>query len=227
MRAVDVKFWGIFILVLVLFPSKSLCQPQAGKNPYVLFTGLVLTSDSLKPIPYVQIRNHRRGLIGYSDITGHFDVIVRKGDTITFAQAERENSWNIVPDTLSGNRYNVVKLMTQDTIHLPAVFIRAMPNRSIFNHQFVHQDIPDDAYERARKNLEAEEVKEELRNRPADAQASHLLLEQARTSQLYYYKQAPPQNYLSPTAWMQFLDAWKRGEFKKKKKKPQIILSPY
>jgi hypothetical protein len=46
-----------------------------------------------------------------------------------------------------------------------------MPLKSMFNHVFVTADIPDDAYERARKNLEQEALKEELKMRPADATA--------------------------------------------------------
>jgi hypothetical protein len=48
--------------------------------------------------------------------------------------------------------------MVQDTISMDAIFIRAMPLKSLFNNEFVHSDIPDDAYERARKNLENEAI---------------------------------------------------------------------
>ncbi|MBL7813041.1 MAG: hypothetical protein JNL57_12535 [Bacteroidetes bacterium] len=207
------------MLILSAVAQKSHAQVQENPNPYILFTGLVLTSDSLKPIPYVSIRNHRRGLIGYTDVYGHFDVVVRKGDTIWFTQAEKITSWHIVPDTLTGNRYNVVKLMVQDTIDIPVIFIRALPIKSMFNHEFVTKDIPADAYERARLNMESEANKEAEKLKPADAHQAQQLLAQTRASQLYYYKQAPPQNYLSPVAWMQFIEAWKRGDFKKKKKK--------
>ena len=204
-----------------LIPLRSFSQQKPGNqsNPYILFTGLVLTSDSLKPIQYVAIRNNRRGLIGYTDVYGHFDVVVKKGDTIWFTQLEKVSSWHIIPDTLKATKYHVVKLMSQDTINLPIIFIRALPIKSMFNHQFVNQNIEDDALEQARKNLAAEELKQELKLRPADAKASQQLLAQTRSSQLYYYKQAPPQNYLNPLVWMQFIEAWKRGEFKKKTKK--------
>ena len=211
--------WIFFIFLFLLNFNRVQAQPGKEKNPYILFTGMVLTSDSLRAIPYVNIKSNKRGLIGYTDYAGHFDVVVKKGDTIFFSLVEKVGSWHIVPDTLSGNRYNVIKLMTQDTIHIPAIFIRALPLKTLFNHEFVTRDIPDDAYERARKNLETEALKEELKMRPADATSSQSLLAQTRSSQLYYYKQAPPQNYLSPVAWMQFLEAWKRGDFKKKKKK--------
>jgi hypothetical protein len=217
----------ILIGLTFWFGIPSVSAQSSKSNPYILFTGLVLTSDSLKPIPYVNIRSSRRGLIGYTDISGYFDVVVKRGDTIFFQQIEKVASWHIVPDTLTGNRYNVVKLLTQDTIHIPAIFIRALPLKTLFNHEFVTRNIPDDALARARKNLENEAVKEELRLRPADAHAAQQILAQNRVQQLYYYKQAPPQNYLSPVAWMQFFEAWKRGDFKKKKKKTSTYVSPY
>jgi hypothetical protein len=216
--------------LIVLLGSNTIAKAQPGKenNPYILFTGLVLTSDSLKPIPFVNIRTPKRGLIGYTDYLGHFDVVVKKGDTILFNQVEQEPSWHIVPDSLQGNRFSIIKLMVQDTISIPAIFIRALPLKALFENEFVTKEIPDDAYERARQNLEAEALKEELRMRPADAHTSQQMLAQSRANELYYYKQAPPQNYFSPTAWMQFLESWKRGDFKKKppQKKPKYI-SPY
>ena len=218
------------LLLIALLGRNTIAKAQPGKenNPYILFTGLVLTSDSLKPIPFVNIRTPKRGLIGYTDYLGHFDVVVKKGDTILFNQVEQEPSWHIVPDSLQGNRFSIIKLMVQDTISIPAIFIRALPLKALFENEFVTKEIPDDAYERARQNLEAEALKEELRMRPADAHTSQQMLAQSRANELYYYKQAPPQNYFSPTAWMQFLESWKRGDFKKKppQKKPKYI-SPY
>ncbi len=221
------------LALMVLFvlqwarPQQASAQPGPENNPYILFTGLVLTSDSLKAIPYVQIRSTKRGLIGYTDLNGYFDVVVRKGDTIEFAQVEKVNSWHVVPDTLTGKRYNVVKLMTQDTIYIPAIFIRALPPKALFAHEFIHSNIQADAYERARQNLEMEAAKDALKLHPADAHASQTLLAQTRANQLYYYNQAPPQNYLSPTAWMQFLEAWKRGDYKKKVPRQGSYISPY
>ncbi|MFN5252386.1 MAG: carboxypeptidase-like regulatory domain-containing protein [Bacteroidia bacterium] len=207
---------GILSLLLM---SGAYSQQTSDNNPYILFTGLVLTADSLQPIPYVSIKNNRRGMIGYTNEYGHFDVIVKKGDTIWFNQVEKVASWHIIPDTLTQSRYHVVKLLTQDTINLPVIYIRALPLKTLFDYEFVNGDIPDDAYERARQNLEAEALKEQMKLKPADAKESQSLLAQTRASQLYYYKQAPPQNYLNPFVWAQFLEAWKRGDFKKKKKK--------
>jgi len=154
-------------------------------------------------------------------------VVVKKGDTIYFSQVEQSPSYSIVPDTLTASKYSVVKLMVQDTVTMDAIFIHAMPLKSLFNNEFVRSDIPDDAYERARKNLENEAMKDEYRLRPADANASQLYLAQSRVNKMYYYGQTPPQNYLSPSAWLKFFDAWKRGDYKKKPKSKTFYITPY
>jgi len=64
----------IAVVLCLLFGNFSQLQAQPGKesNPYILFTGLVLTSDSLQAIPYVTIKTRKRGMIGYTDVYGNF-----------------------------------------------------------------------------------------------------------------------------------------------------------
>jgi hypothetical protein len=45
--------------------------------------------------------------------------------------------------------------------------------------------------------------------------ADYYLRQQA--SSYYYIGQTPPMQIFSPIAWKEFFDAWKRGDFKKKK----------
>ena len=35
-------------------------------------------------------------------------------------------------------------------------------------------------------------------------------------SKAYYAGQNPPQNIFNPAAWVEFIEAWKRGDFKRK-----------
>ncbi len=54
---------------------------------------------------------------------------------------------------------------------------------------------------------------------PADGTESvDLQLREAAASR-YYEGQFKPQNVFNPVAWKQFIEAWKRGDYKKKKKK--------
>lgn len=140
-------------------PKPAEGPARKGKQPLhpVYRIGAHIRQPETHPIR--KYPNPKRGLIGFTDYLGHFDVVVRKGDTILFQQVEQEPSWHVVPDTLHGNRYSIIKLMTQDTLQMAAIFIRALPLKSLFENEFVSKEIPDDAYERARQNLEAEALK--------------------------------------------------------------------
>ncbi len=212
--------WTVITAFLAgLTGFSSVLHAQRNQEQLIQFSGLVLTSDSLKAIPFCVISRGNHGVVGYSDISGYFSFVAEKGDTIYFWHVEYESSYALIPDTVRGNRYYMVKLLTQDTINLPVMVIRPFPTRAAFDHVFVHRDIPDDELERARKNLEAEELKEQMRLKQADARQSYQALMQQRANLLYYQGQAPPMNIMSPLAWSQFFEAWKRGDFKKKKKK--------
>jgi len=210
-----------FFLSLLAMASAGHVQAQSqdpGKENFVQFSGLVLTADSLRAIPFCVISRGSHGVAGYSDVNGFFSFVAEKGDTVNFWHVEFENSRIIIPDTITRSRYYIIKLLTQDTINLPVVVIRPFPTRAAFDHAFVHRPIPDDELERARKNLEAEELKEQMRMKMADSRESYRALMQQRQQLLYYQGQAPPMNIMSPLAWSQFFEAWKRGDFKKKKK---------
>ena len=216
-RFVPLVFTWLLAGLAGLVPNRLTAQQNRGE--LIQFSGLVLTSDSLKAVPFCVISRGNHGVVGYSDISGYFSFVAAKGDTIYFWHVEYESSLVSIPDTVKGNRYYMVKLLTQDTINLPVMVIRPFPTRAAFDHVFVHRDIPDDELERARKNLEAEELKEQMRLKQADARQSYQALMQQRASVMYYQGQAPPMNIMSPLAWAQFFEAWKRGDFKRKKKK--------
>lgn len=203
----------------VSLPADSIEKPAPKPKPkYIVFSGIIVTSDSLMGIPWVLIRSQQRGRLGYSDDWGHFSVIVKPGDSVYFEQLEKYTEMHIVPDTLTDPRYQVVKVMVQDTVSMPTIIIHALPPKTLFDSYFLNTPIPDDDYERARKNLEAEALKEEMKLKPADALNSYKQVFKQRSDALYYYKQAPPQNWLSPMAWAKFMNEWKAGKYKKKKK---------
>lgn len=222
MKNIALLFMAIFYFgnsINAQTTTSNTTSTSTSPNPYILFSGLVLTADSLKAVPFVTIKSTRKGIIGYSEYNGHFSIVVKKGDTLLFTQVEHKPSYHIIPDTLSQDRYYVVKLIEQDTIDLPTIFIRAMPPRASFDKYFLTADIPDDALERARKNLEQEQLKEAIKNKPQDSKQSYSLLNKQRAESLYYTNQVPPMKIFSPLAWQEFLQAWKRGDFKKKSKK--------
>jgi hypothetical protein len=78
-------------------------------------------------------------------------------------------------------------------------------------------DVSSEMEERALRNV-ANETMERMRNIvPSDGRehSNYYLRQQARN--YYYIGQQPPMNIFNPIAWAQFFDAWKRGDFKRKK----------
>ncbi len=180
----------------------------------VQFYGVVMTADSLQGIPSVSIavKGQHRGT--FSNEQGVFSIVVMKGDQIEFSSIGYKSKLVQVPQTLEGNQWSILQLMVNDTLYLPATIIRPRPTREQFERDFVNTKVPDDEIEIARQNNDAVKRRVLSRGLPADArEAANLFLKQSATK-YYYQGQNPPQNIFNPLAWADFIQAWKRGDFK-------------
>lgn len=210
------RFW-LILLVFFIGHFSSFAQNGNGHNNLVQFSGVVVTADSLKPLPYVNviIRNTWRGTV--TDYFGFFSFVARMNDTIEFSSLGYKKSNFIIPDTLKNNRYSLIQMMHSDTILIKEVFIYPWPTKEQFKDAFMNLRIPDDDYERARKNLAQAEMQVLYENMPMDGKMNYRNQMQQQSSRLYYAGQLPPNNLLNPIAWAKFIEAWQNGEFKIKK----------
>jgi hypothetical protein len=185
----------------------------------VQFSGMVLdgSTSELFPIPYTNIVVKGKGRGVYSDFNGFFSIVVEKGDVIEFTSVGYKDAVFVIPKNLKDNRYSLVQLMTQDTINLPETVVFPWPSKDHFKLEFLAMDVSSEMEERALRNV-ANETMERMRNIvPSDGRehSNYYLRQQARN--YYYIGQQPPMNIFNPIAWAQFFDAWKRGDFKRKK----------
>lgn len=205
----------IFSLLPAILISVALsAQPQL-----IQFSGLVLTSDSLMGIPYATILIKGTGRGTVTDYQGFFSLVAAKGDVIEFSCVGYRPSSVLIPDTLTDNKYSVIQLLTRDTIYLPETQIYPWPTKEQFKQAFLSLDIPDDDLERAKRNLERERLKELGMSMKMDANENIDYLFRRESYKYYYYGQVPPMNIFNPIAWAKFIEAWKRGEFKRQDKK--------
>lgn len=212
------RFTLLFALLL-LFTAQSHAQRNSRDKDLVQFSGLVLdgTTDKLVPVPYttVSVRDQSRGT--YSDLKGFFTIVVRKGDVVNFSAIGYKSVDFEIPTDLEDDRYSIVQLMTQDTVNLPETVVFPWPSRDHFRLEFLAMDVTPELQQIAQQNL-AKETLERLR--PAvtydgNENADYYLRQQAR--EYYYVGQQPPMNIFNAAAWKRFFDAWKDGDFKKKK----------
>src|SRR5690349_10274597 len=118
-----------FLLLLTVFVSKqSHAQFETVKDSVVQLYGIVMTADSLVGIPAVSItiKGTRRGTI--TNNQGVFSIVALKGDVVEFSHVSYKPKTIVIPRNIPGNQYNMVQLMVEDTVYLPATIIRPKPS---------------------------------------------------------------------------------------------------
>lgn len=213
----------IFIFLGLLIGISSNLQAQDKKTVHIMqFSGKVVTKDAedkVTALPYtnVYIKNSSRGTS--SEIDGFFSIVARTGETVVFSQLGYETVEYVVPDSLTNDLYYWIQIMTQDDVLLPEAVIRPYPSREFFKIELLALDVSEELENTYEEYLSEELLAEMRYNLPADGgEATNLYLRQT-VNDYKYSGQIKPQNVFNPLAWKQFIDAWKRGDFKSKKKK--------
>lgn len=210
------KFVRLFFVLLLLSPFALKAQFSQLKDSVVQLYGVVMTADSLAGIPSVSVvvKGQNRGT--FTNEEGVFSIVVMKGDQIEFTSIGYRAKLAEIPKNLEGNQYSLIQLMVTDTQYLPVTIIKPRPTREQFERDFVRIKIPDDALEIARQNNDASKRRLLMKILPNDgSEAANMLLRKG--AQKYYSAgQMPPQNIFNPFAWGEFIQAWKRGDFKNK-----------
>jgi len=205
----------IFLFLVTGLISCSFAQENEKK--VIQFSGYVLTPDTLMGIPFVtiQINNSSRGTI--SNREGFFSFAANVGDTVNFRSIGFENSYYYIPTSLQTNKYSIVKLLSTDTYYIDTVTVYPWPSKEMFKQAFLSLEIEENDVDRAMKNLEREYLKEMGENMAMDASENANYYLRSEAQKYYYAGQAPPQNIFNVFAWAQFIEAWKRGDFRRKK----------
>ncbi|WP_143307005.1 carboxypeptidase-like regulatory domain-containing protein [Chitinophaga vietnamensis] len=204
------------ILAFLLSPFLLKAQITEFKDSIIQISGITMTADSLKAIPAVSIMIKGQGRGTISNSQGIFSIVAFKGDTLSFSAVGFRKKDYKIPLTLKGNSFSLIQLLVEDTTYLPVTIIRPYPTREEFERTFATTEIPDDAYEIARKNTENAKIRALARFTPIDGREGTGMYLNKQAQSLYYAGQQAPQNIFNPLAWAQFIQAWKRGDFKRK-----------
>jgi len=209
--------YTFFCLLVLSAPAKLFAQQQQVEDSVVQLYGVVMTADSLRGLDGVSVSVKGKGRGTITNFQGVFSIAVLKGDVIEFSFIGFKSKQVNIPKNLQGSEYSIIQLLTSDTNYLPGTVIRARPTRPQFERDFVNTDIPADEYEVARQNLEEQKRAALMASLPNDGREAINYTLRQRANASYYTGQLPPQNIFNPFAWNQFIKAWKRGDFKKKK----------
>lgn len=206
---------SIFILLLGVLCWSNYTKAQTDAD-LVQFSGLVVSTDSLRGLPFVtvKIKGLNKGTL--SDASGFFSFVARKGDTIQFSFIGMKDASYIIPTSLTKTRYSIVQPMSEDTLLLPETVIHSWPSPEEFNYYFVKANVPDEYGNTARYNLRRKPLYTLGSAMIMDGRENQTYAAQQAANKYYYNGQLPPQRLFDPFAWSQFFNAWKRGDYKKK-----------
>jgi hypothetical protein len=206
----------LLCLFILVSGSGLKAQFEHIKDSVVQLYGVVMTADSLKGLPAVSIVIKGTGRGTISNDQGVFSIVVLKGDVVEFTSVGYKAQTVQIPFKVESNQYSLIQLLVTDTAFLPATVLRPRPTKAQFARDFVNTNIPADQYEIARQNTSEAQRRILASTLPQDGKeaVNYALRKQAQS---YYYKgQTPPIGLLNPLAWADFIQAWKRGDFKKK-----------
>jgi hypothetical protein len=204
------------VLLFFIIPQTAKAQFEASRDSVVQLYGVIMTADSLVGIPAVSVmvKGQNRGTI--SNAQGVFSIVVLKGDEVEFTHVTYKSKTISIPRNLEGNQYSIVQLMVIDTVYLPATIIRPRPTPDQFARDFAKNKVPDDDIEIARQNTSAAKRRALLRTVPGDGGEATRIQMNKIANRAVYQGQTPPMNIFNPAAWADFIQAWKRGDFKNK-----------
>ena len=207
------------LVALLFLASFTASGQQAVNHELIQISGIVVTADSLRPIPFVNIliKNSYRGVV--SDYYGFFSIVAKEEDTLEFTSVGFRKAYFVIPDTLTEQRYSLIQILRSDTIMLPEALIYPWPTKEQFKEAFIRLRVPGDDLDRAKRNLDKYNLALIGENMPMDGTMNYREQMKYRSNEFYSSGQLPPYTILDPIAWGKFIDMWKSGAFKKKEKK--------
>lgn len=206
----------LLLVFTLLAATRAQAQFESVRDSVVQLYGIVMTADSLVGIPAVSItiKGQNRGTM--TNAQGVFSIVVLKGDEVEFSHVSYKTKLVNIPLNLQGNQQSIVQLMVEDTVYLPATIIRPRPSPQQFERDFVNSKVPDDDIEIARQNNSAAKRRALMQITPSDGAGATAMQFRNMAQKASYTGQVPPMNIFNPAAWSEFIQSWKRGDYKRK-----------
>ncbi|MEC8460526.1 MAG: carboxypeptidase-like regulatory domain-containing protein, partial [Bacteroidota bacterium] len=113
------RVYSCIILVMLFGITKN----SVSQTNLIQFSGVVISQDSLQPVPYCSIIDKKTKRGTTSDYFGYFSFVANKGDTINFSCIGYKKTSFVIPDTLTTNKYSLIQVLFQDTILLKTAVV--------------------------------------------------------------------------------------------------------
>src|SRR5262245_49631019 len=124
------------LFILFLSATSAVAAQRDTTLDLVQISGVIVTGDSLRPVPFVNIIIKDTYLGVVSDYYGLFSIVSKERDTLEFSSVGFQKAWFVIPDTLSEQRYSLIQILRSDTVTLPELLIFRWPTKEQFKEAF-------------------------------------------------------------------------------------------
>lgn len=181
-------------------------------------TGKVVMEQTTAPIPgvVISVDGTDRGV--QTNANGMFTIVLNKGERCTVEGGGFKSSGFSLPADYQQKYYTITIPLKIDTIYLEGVTIRQMTPRE-FDFAFKYGYNPDEMLAASRSNMSPQTQAIMMSFMQRDGNENQTL--QQMNNYMRYgsqYGQPSGTNLGNPSAWRDFIQAWKRGDFKGTKK---------
>ena len=208
------SFLIIFLLINISFYSNDLFSQ--GQNKIIQLSGVVIGEDSISGVGGVHIYVPAAGRGTTSNPYGYFAMPVLASDSIIVSAVGYQKQKLIMPGD-KGESVTLIIELKPDTTILPELEIFPYPTEDLFKKAVLAIELPNRKdLENLDKSLNKDMLRKMYANQPMSANMNYKYFmdqQMLSTSQKY---QLPSNPLLNPFAWVKFIKAIKRGDFKKK-----------
>ena len=200
----------IVFITVFLFTFSAFAQEEKIIEEPINITGVILDAENMEPVPFttILIGNGKSGTV--ADNSGYFSFLAYPGDTITFRSVGYQSSTFIIPELLEGKTYSLIELLVRENVLLEEVQVYPLPDADYFTSTIVKKELTDiqkrqlDDFNRDLNKLLEKQYEQ-----------NHPYYDQWRYARLYEMTGiVPPNNFLNPMTWSNFIRDWKKDSKK-------------
>lgn len=196
-----------FFIILFLLVALAPLRAQQSADT-VRVSGVVVDQANTRALPYVTIKNKNAHGDFLTDTTGYFSIIASPGDTLLFEAMSYRPDQYVVPEGTGGGHFAIVEVMQKDAFLLEEVTIRGFPTQQQFEQMFLQIDSQELSENTNNLRRHVNEVVSDETN------MQQYILEYNNRQMVYWLsREGPPNDFLNPERWVEFIRAWQDGRF--------------
>lgn len=206
---VFMRSWIFFIALFGILYTAS------GQENHLIQLSGIVRNEYEQPLKFVHIKilNKRQGTI--TDRDGLFSFIAQPYDTIQFSSVGYKRAIFVLPDSLPNKHLDIDVYLARDTIMIEEAVIYPWKTYDEFKEAFLALELPDDDYERARKNIAIMKTQIILADDATPSENFRYVMQEQYEKTMVQGMRYPVIKLFDPFAWGRFIEAIKRGDFKK------------